>query len=57
LGIGLPDTDPSTWSGPKGETISVKVVPEFGPLTMLILTSAIVGVSVIGISSKVFSRL
>jgi len=57
LGLGLPDVDPSTWTGPKGETISTQVVPEFGPLAMIILALAIIGISAIGIRSKVIPKL
>ena len=37
LGFGLPDADPATWTGPVGETVSAQVVPEFGPIAMIVL--------------------
>lgn len=57
LGIGLPDDDPATWTGPKGETVSASVVPEFGPLAMIILATAIVSIVAITARSKVIPRL
>ncbi|MDG7050110.1 MAG: PEFG-CTERM sorting domain-containing protein [Nitrososphaerota archaeon] len=57
LGIGLPDDDPDTWTGPKGETVSAQVVPEFGPLAMIILAVAIVSIVAVTARSKVIPRL
>lgn len=57
LGIGLPDDDPATWTGPIGETISAQVVPEFGPLAMIILAAAIVSIVVVTTRSKVMPKL
>ena len=57
LGIGLPDKDPATWTGPVGEAVSAQVVPEFGPLAMIILASAIVSIVAITARSKVIPRL
>lgn len=57
LGIGLPTDDPATWTGPKGEVLSAQVVPEFGPLAMIILACAIVSIIAIGTRSKVIPRL
>ena len=57
LGLGLPTDDPATWTGPKGETVSAKVVPEFGPLAVIILASAIVGIVALSARSKVIPRL
>lgn len=56
LGIGLPD-DEANWTGPKGEAISASVVPEFGPLAMIILAAAIVSIVAITARSKVIPRL
>jgi len=39
LGIGLPG-DHDNWSGPKGEVISLQVIPEF-PIALLVLASTI----------------
>ncbi|MFM8658636.1 MAG: plastocyanin/azurin family copper-binding protein [Candidatus Nitrosotenuis sp.] len=57
LGIGLPTDDPATWTGPKGETVSASVVPEFGPLAMIILASAIIGTIAYSARSRVIPRL
>ena len=51
-GIGLPGTDPTTWTGPKGEMLLFHVVPEFGPVAGLIITMSIIGVVVITRKSK-----
>jgi predicted secreted protein with PEFG-CTERM motif len=53
LGIGLPDDDPTTWTGPKGDVISLQVVPEFGPLAIIILAISVV--SIIALSTKIRS--
>ncbi len=56
LGIGLPDGEVN-WTGPIGETVSAQVVPEFGPLAMIILATAIVSIVVVTARSKVIPRL
>jgi predicted secreted protein with PEFG-CTERM motif len=56
LGIGLPD-DEANWTGPKGEAVSAQVVPEFGPLAMIILAVAIVSIVAVSARSKVIPRL
>ena len=56
LGIGLPD-DEANWTGPKGEAVSAQVVPEFGPLAMIILAVAIVSIVAVTARSKVIPRL
>ena len=56
LGIGLPD-DEANWTGPKGEAVSAQVVPEFGPLAMIILAIAIVSIVAVSARSKVIPRL
>ena len=50
-GVGLPGTDPSTWTGPKGDVLNFHVVPEFGPVTGLIIAISIIGVIVISRST------
>lgn len=40
LGIGLPSTPSAQWIGPKGEMLSVSVVPEF-PLTIVSIVAAV----------------
>jgi predicted secreted protein with PEFG-CTERM motif len=57
LGFGLPNTDPATWTGPIGETVSAQVVPEFGPIAMMILAVAIVSIVAVTARSKVIPRL
>lgn len=56
LGIG-PEEDEAGWAGPKGETISLKVVPEFGPVVMAVLAAAIVGIVAVTAKSRVIPRL
>ena len=56
LGIGLPD-DEANWTGPMGETVSAQVVPEFGPLAMIILAVAIVSIVAVTARSKVIPKL
>ncbi len=43
-GVGLPGTDPSTWSGPKGDVVNFQVVPEFGAIATIVLVIAIIGI-------------
>lgn len=40
-GSGLPGTDPSTWKG-QIDTVGITVVPEFGPVVIIILVSSLV---------------
>lgn len=56
LGIGLPDEE-ANWTGPIGETISAQVVPEFGPIAMMILAVAIVSIIAVTSRSKVIPKL
>jgi predicted secreted protein with PEFG-CTERM motif len=54
-GIGLPGTDPSTWTGVKGEVLvfhgaAQNTVPEFGPIAGMIITISII--SVVAITKK-----
>ena len=51
-GIGLPGTDPSTWTGVKGEVLifhgtAQNAVPEFGPIAGMIIVISIISVIVI----------
>jgi predicted secreted protein with PEFG-CTERM motif len=46
-GIGLPGTDPSTWTGPKGDMLTFHVIPEFGPIVLMIVSISILGVILI----------
>jgi predicted secreted protein with PEFG-CTERM motif len=56
LGIGLPD-DEANWTGPSDETLSVNVVPEFGPIAMIILATATVSIIAMATKSKIIPRL
>ena len=56
-GIGLPGTDPSTWTGTKGEVLlfhgtAQNTVPEFGPIASLIIIISITGVVLITKKSR-----
>lgn len=56
-GIGLPGTDPSTWTGVKGEVLvfhgtAQNTVPEFGPIAGLIIAMSVIGVVVITRKSR-----
>jgi hypothetical protein len=56
-GIGLPGTDPSTWTGTKGEVLlfqgtAQNAVPEFGPVAGMIIAMSIIGVVVITRKSR-----
>src|SRR5438309_7624796 len=56
-GVGLPGTDPSTWSGPKGDMISFQVVPEFGSVASLILVIAVISVVAVTTKTRGFLKL
>jgi predicted secreted protein with PEFG-CTERM motif len=56
-GIGLPGTDPSTWTGPKGDMVSFHIVPEFGPVASLVLVIAIVSVVAVTAKTRGFLKL
>jgi len=56
-GFGLPDTDPSTWTGPIGEGSTMQVVPEFGTIAMMVLGVAIVSIIAISAKSRVILKL
>jgi predicted secreted protein with PEFG-CTERM motif len=56
-GVGLPGTDPSTWTGPKGDMVSFHVVPEFGSIASLILVIAIISVVAVTAKTRGFLKL
>jgi len=56
-GAGLPGTDPSTWTGPKGDMINFHVVPEFGSIASLVLVIAIVSVVAVTAKTRRFLKL
>ena len=43
-GVGLPGTDPSTWTGPKGDVVNFHVVPEFGSIAPIVLAIAVISI-------------
>ncbi len=57
LGFGLPDLDPTMWTGPKGEVVSVQVVPEFGTIAALVLAISIVSIIAVTAKTRVIPKL
>lgn len=59
-GQGLPNTDPSTWTGQKGDVVSFNVVPEFGPVSLIVLVASIaviLSVSVVAKRSGIIAKI
>lgn len=56
-GIGLPDSDPATWTGPKGDVVKLTVVPEFGPIATIVLAIAVVSIIAITTKTRVIPKL
>lgn len=65
-GIGLPTTDPSTWTGVKGEVLSVgqvsqtmtpSTVPEFGSIEPIVLAIAILSIVVFASKNSAIPKL
>ena len=56
-GVGLPNTDPSTWTGPKGDMVSFHVVPEFGSIASIVLAIAVVSIVVLTTKTRVIPKL
>jgi predicted secreted protein with PEFG-CTERM motif len=56
-GVGLPNTDPSTWTGPKGDVISFNVVPEFGSIAPIVLAIAVISIVVFTAKNRVIPKL
>jgi len=56
-GVGLPGTDPSTWTGPKGDMISFHVVPEFGSIAPIVLAIAVISIVVLTAKTRVIPKL
>ena len=52
-GVGLPGTDPSTWTGPKGDMISFHIVPEFGSIAPIILTIAVISIITFTVKTRI----
>jgi len=56
LGIGLPDEE-ANWTGPKGDVVSLQVVPEFGTIAALVLAISIVSIIAVTAKSRVIPKL
>jgi len=56
-GVGLPGTDPSTWTGPKGDVVSFHVVPEFGSIASIVLAIAVISIVVFTTKTRVIPKL
>jgi len=56
-GVGLPTTDPSTWTGPTGDVIRFHVVPEFGSIAPIILAIAVISIVVFTAKTRVIPKL
>lgn len=56
-GVGLPGTDPSTWTGPKGDVVSFHVVPEFGSIAPIILAIAVISIVVLTAKTRGIPKL
>lgn len=56
IGIGLPD-DEANWTGPKGDVVSLQVVPEFGTIAALVLAISIVSIIAVTAKSRVIPKL
>lgn len=56
LGIGLPGEE-ATWTGPKGDVVSLQVVPEFGTIAALVFAISIVSIIVVTAKTRVIAKL
>ncbi|MGI0008480.1 MAG: PEFG-CTERM sorting domain-containing protein [Nitrosopumilaceae archaeon] len=56
LGIGLPDEE-ANWTGPKGDVVSLQVVPEFGTIAALVLAISIVSIIAVTAKTRVIPKL
>ena len=56
LGIGLPGEEAS-WTGPKGDVVSLQVVPEFGTIAALVLAISIVSIIAVTAKTRVIPKL
>ena len=56
-GVGLPGTDPSTWTGPKGDVVSFHVVPEFGSIAPIVLAIAVISIVAFTAKTRVIPKL
>ena len=56
LGIGLPGEE-ANWTGPKGDVVSLQVVPEFGTIAALVLAISIVTIIAVTAKTRVIPKL
>ena len=56
IGIGLPD-DEANWTGPRGDVVSLQVVPEFGTIAALVLAISIVSIIAVTAKTRVIPKL
>lgn len=56
-GVGLPGTDPVSWTGPKGDMISFHVIPEFGSVAPIVLAIAVISIVVLTAKTRVIPKL
>lgn len=52
-GVGLPGTDPSTWTGPRGDMLTFHVVPEFGSIAPIILAISVISIVVLTAKTRI----
>jgi predicted secreted protein with PEFG-CTERM motif len=55
-GFGLPG-EVAKWTGPKGEVVTLQVVPEFGTIAMMILVVSIISIIAITAKTRVIPKL
>ncbi|HXV66689.1 MAG TPA: PEFG-CTERM sorting domain-containing protein [Nitrosopumilaceae archaeon] len=55
-GFGLPGEE-AKWTGPKGEVVTLQVVPEFGTIAMMMLVVSIVSIIAITAKTRVIPKL
>jgi hypothetical protein len=53
-GIGIPE-DSESWTGPKGEVVIFTVIPEFGDMTIVLLSITIASVIVFSFKSRIMN--
>jgi predicted secreted protein with PEFG-CTERM motif len=56
-GVGLPGTDPASWTGPRGDMISFHVVPEFGSVAPIVLAIAVISIVVLTARTRGIQKL
>lgn len=56
LGIGLPGEE-AKWTGPKGDLVSLQIVPEFGTIAALVLAISIISIIAVTAKTRVIPKL